>query len=113
MTKYACKTLEENVQLASENSVLRVQNRELLARCDLLAHELEQEKDKKEALERQLAVLIDRLGGVMHKIEWVWGEKSHQIKGVRGSYYRIEYWGLLIGPWFFGLSRSVDEKFPC
>ena len=49
----------------------------------------------------------------MYKIERVWGEKSHKIKGVRGSYYRIEYWGLLVGHWFFGLSRSVDEKFPC
>lgn len=40
MTTYACKTLEENVQLASENSMLRVQNRELLARCDCLEAEL-------------------------------------------------------------------------
>ena len=62
MTKYACKTLEENVQLASENSMLKVQNRELLARCDLLEAELAQAKDQKKALERELAVLIDRLG---------------------------------------------------
>ena len=36
--------------------------RELLARCDLLEAELAQAKDQKKALERELAVLIDRLG---------------------------------------------------
>ena len=45
----------------------------------------------------------------MHKPEWIWGEKSHKIRGFGGSHYRIEFWGLLVGRWFFGLSRSVDE----
>lgn len=46
-TLYACETLKKN-------AMLKVQNRELLARCDLLAHELEQEKDKNELLESEL-----------------------------------------------------------
>ena len=40
MTTYACETLKENAELTKENSMLKVQNRELLARCDCLEAEL-------------------------------------------------------------------------
>ena len=40
MTTYACETLRENAELTKENSMLKIQNRELLARCDLLEAEL-------------------------------------------------------------------------
>lgn len=40
MTTYACETLKENAELTKENSMLKIQNRELLARCDLLEAEL-------------------------------------------------------------------------
>ena len=62
MTTYACETLRENAELTKENVMLKIQNKELLARCDLLEAELAQAKDQKKARERELAVLIDRLG---------------------------------------------------
>lgn len=62
MTTYACETLKENAELTKENAMLKIQNKELLARCDCLEAELVQAKDQKKALERELAVLIDRLG---------------------------------------------------
>ena len=40
MTTYACETLRENAELTKENSMLKIQNRELLARCDCLEAEL-------------------------------------------------------------------------
>ena len=40
MTTYACETLRENAELTKENSMLKIQNRKLLARCDLLEAEL-------------------------------------------------------------------------
>ena len=48
MTTYACEVLEEN-------AMLKIQNRELLARCALLEAELQQYKEEVE-------VLIDRMG---------------------------------------------------
>ena len=40
MTTYACETLRENAELTKENSMLKIQNRELLARCVCLEAEL-------------------------------------------------------------------------
>ena len=40
MTTYACETLRENAELTKENAMLKIQNRELLARCDGLEAEL-------------------------------------------------------------------------
>lgn len=50
MTTYACETLKENAELTKENAMLKVQNRELLARCDLLEAELQQCKDEVEVI---------------------------------------------------------------
>ena len=50
-TVFACDELAE---LQQHNALLKIQNKELLARCDLLEAELEQEKDKNELLESEL-----------------------------------------------------------
>lgn len=39
-TLYACEILKENAELTKENRMLKIQNRELLARCDCLEAEL-------------------------------------------------------------------------
>ena len=55
MTTYACETLKENAELTKENAMLKIQNRELLARCALLEAELQR-------YEEEVEVLIDRMG---------------------------------------------------
>ena len=54
MTTYACETLRENTELTKENSMLKIQNKELLARCDCLEAELEPAEEKNEILEAEL-----------------------------------------------------------
>ena len=45
MTTYACETLKENAELTKENAMLKIQNRELLARCDCMEAEKAELKD--------------------------------------------------------------------
>lgn len=50
-TIFVCDELAE---LQQHNALLKVQNKELRARCDILNNELEQAKDKIDILETEL-----------------------------------------------------------